>query len=217
METKICSKCKIEKEITLFGNYKRTKDGLRCACKSCESESTKKWRSENKDKTKLQKQRYQKRYPEKNLNRGKIYRDNNKEKEIIRRKKYYTEKPEIRKIYYENNKEVLNKKVKERKNNDPIFKLKLLFRSKTNKILGSNREKTFDIIGCTPHFLKEHLEKKFTEGMNWDNHSLYGWHIDHIIPLSSAKTEEELYKLCHYTNLQPLWAEDNLKKGDRLQ
>jgi hypothetical protein len=52
--------------------------------------------------------------------------------------------------------------------------------------------------------------------MCWDNHSLYGWHIDHKIPLSSAKTEEEAYQLCHYTNLQPLWAEDNLKKSNKL-
>ena len=50
--------------------------------------------------------------------------------------------------------------------------------------------------------------------MNWDNRS--EWHIDHIVPLSSANTEEELIRLCHYTNLQPLWAEDNLKKGGKL-
>lgn len=52
--------------------------------------------------------------------------------------------------------------------------------------------------------------------MNWDNRGLYGWHIDHIIPLSSAKTEEEVYKLCHYTNLQPLWAKENLSKGNKI-
>ena len=50
--------------------------------------------------------------------------------------------------------------------------------------------------------------------MNWENRNL--WHVDHIIPLSSAKTEEELVKLCHYTNLQPLWAEDNLKKSNKI-
>ena len=49
--------------------------------------------------------------------------------------------------------------------------------------------------------------------MTWNNRS--EWHIDHIIPLSSAKTEEELYKLFHYTNLQPLWAKDNLIKGKK--
>ena len=74
---------------------------------------------------------------------------------------------------------------------------------------------TFDIVGCSPEFLKEYLEKKFTEGMSWE---LMGQHIhiDHIIPLSSAKNEEELYKLCHYTNLQPLWAKDNLKKSNKI-
>ena len=78
----------------------------------------------------------------------------------------------------------------------------------------TKRNKTFDIVGCTPEFLKEYLEIQFTEGMTWENRC--EWHIDHIIPLSSAKNEDELYKLCHYTNLQPLWAEDNLKKSNKI-
>jgi hypothetical protein len=76
------------------------------------------------------------------------------------------------------------------------------------------KNKTFEIVGCSPQFLKEHLEKQFVNGMTWENRN--EWHIDHITPLSSAKTEEELYKLCHYTNLQPLWAEENLKKGNKI-
>jgi len=75
--------------------------------------------------------------------------------------------------------------------------------------------KTFNIIGCTPEFLKEYIENQFTEGMTWENHGQFGWHIDHIIPLSSVKTEEELYPLFHYTNLQPLWWLDNIKKGTK--
>jgi hypothetical protein len=59
-----------------------------------------------------------------------------------------------------------------------------------------------------------HLESKFVDGMSWDNRSR--WHIDHIMPLASAKTEEELVALCHYTNLQPLWAAENLRKSDKL-
>ena len=51
--------------------------------------------------------------------------------------------------------------------------------------------------------------------MNWKNHSVKGWHVDHIKPLSSAKNYEDFKKLCHYTNLQPLWAKDNLIKGDK--
>jgi hypothetical protein len=58
------------------------------------------------------------------------------------------------------------------------------------------------------------MEAKFVDGMNWDN--IGEWHIDHIIPLSSAETEQETIKLCHYTNLQPLWAFDNLSKGNSL-
>jgi len=78
----------------------------------------------------------------------------------------------------------------------------------------TKKNRTFDIVGCTPQELKEHLEKQFIEGMTWENRN--EWHIDHIIPLSSAKTEEELYKLCHYTNLQPLWAVDNMKKSNKI-
>ena len=85
---------------------------------------------------------------------------------------------------------------------------------KTKKI--TKRNGTFEIIGCTPHELKEHLETQFREGMSWENHGEKGWHIDHIIPLSSAKNEEEIYKLCHYTNLQPLWWDENMSKGGRL-
>jgi len=107
----------------------------------------------------------------------------------------------------------------EKYDNDPFFKLKELVRGrvrqflKLNKICKTNR--TFEIVGCSQEFLKEHIEKQFTEGMSWD---LIGEHIhiDHIIPLSSANTEEEVYKLCHYTNLQPLWAKDNLRKYNKI-
>lgn len=75
------------------------------------------------------------------------------------------------------------------------------------------KNKTFNYFGCTPQFLKEYLESQFVNGMSWDNHG--DWNIDHIIPLSLSKTEEELYKLCFYKNLQPLWAEDNLKKSNK--
>ena len=74
--------------------------------------------------------------------------------------------------------------------------------------------KTFEVVGCTPEELKNHIESKFLVGMSWENQG--DWHIDHIIPLSSAINEDEIIKLCHYTNLQPLWALDNMKKGSKL-
>ena len=73
------------------------------------------------------------------------------------------------------------------------------------------------IIGCDWEELKHHIESQFQDGMSWDNWSKDGWHIDHIIPLASATNEDEMYKLNHYTNLQPLWSVDNLHKGNRIK
>ena len=69
------------------------------------------------------------------------------------------------------------------------------------------------ILGADYKIIKEHLESKFKDGMSWENRS--EWHIDHIVPLVSAKNEKELLKLCHYTNIQPLWAFENLSKGGK--
>jgi hypothetical protein len=80
------------------------------------------------------------------------------------------------------------------------------------KILKSTK----DMIGCSPQELREHIESKFIDGMSWENYGTFGWHLDHITPLASAKDKEEIIKLNHYTNLQPLWAIDNLKKGGRM-
>ena len=79
-------------------------------------------------------------------------------------------------------------------------------------------KKTMDIIGCNPIELKNRFEFLFEDWMSWDNYG-YGknkWVIDHKIPLSSAKNIDDLYSLCHYTNLQPLSWEDNMKKGNKL-
>lgn len=99
-----------------------------------------------------------------------------------------------------------------------IHKLKRTLRSRTLcgfKYAGWKKtSKTEALIGVSYETAKIHLERKFTKGMNWGN--IGEWHIDHIIPLSSAKTEEELKALCHYTNLQPLWAKDNLSKSDKI-
>ena len=80
------------------------------------------------------------------------------------------------------------------------------------------RKEIQELVGCSMDQLKEHLERQFTEGMTWDNYGFYGWHIDHIIPcVSFDLTDIEQQKKCfHYTNLQPLWAKDNLSKGSRV-
>lgn len=109
---------------------------------------------------------------------------------------------------------------KKRRHTDPVFKLAVLLRRRTLLALKAKKfTKTNTLhqyLGCSCSELKAHLESQFKPGMTWENHSLRGWHIDHIIPISSASTPEELYKLCHFSNLQPLWATENLKKSDKL-
>lgn len=213
METKICRKCNIEKETCEFGKTKQNKDGLKSYCNECR-------RIESKE--------YRLKHPEKRKKTIKKYYENNQDSELRRFKEYRINNPEKRKKtvknYYENNKKIINKKQgklnKKYYQNNVLYRIIVIQRGRIREILKiKNKEKkikTIDIVGCSPEFLKEHLEKQFKDGMTWENYGFYGWHIDHIIPLSSAKTEEEVYKLCHYTNLQPLWAEDNLKKGSKI-
>jgi 5-methylcytosine-specific restriction endonuclease McrA len=95
--------------------------------------------------------------------------------------------------------------------------LKHLLRCRINKIIKYKRNKSsIDVLGCDIEYFISYIEKKFDENMSWNNYGYHGWHIDHIIPISSAKNEEDLLKLSHYTNLQPLWKEENLKKSNKL-
>ena len=123
-----------------------------------------------------------------------------------------------RKNYYQINKSKINESMRIKYKSDHLFRLIHLSRNRIIKFLNMKRinksSSSFQIIGCTPNELKLHIEKLFSDGMCWDNQHL--WHIDHKIPLSSAKTEEDILKLCHYTNLQPLWAKDNLRKSNKL-
>jgi hypothetical protein len=107
---------------------------------------------------------------------------------------------------------------KNRKAKDPLFKLTTLLRCRLHHILSGRIKSmsTEEMLGCSWEEAKKHLEKQFSDGMSWENHGVNGWHIDHIIPLSSANTLEELKNLFHYTNLQPLWAFDNLSKGNKI-
>jgi len=237
METKICSKCKIEKNTCEFGKDKSRKDGLSTKCRFCISEYDKKRYNEKSEIIKEQRKKYYNDNKEKVSKINNLWKENNKDKrkEIIKR--YYENNKESvklsrdkyrsknkdkiisqRKLYNQKNKPKILEYQKFKRNYDILFKLKQNMRSRLNIFLKSRKlnkkNPTFNIIGCTPEFLKEYLEKLFIQDMCWENRDK--WHIDHIVPLSSANTEEEIYKLCHYTNLQPLWAEDNLKKSNKM-
>lgn len=231
MERKICRKCNIEKFLEDFPKNKRSNDGHYLYCKQCckliyqskfnlikekKRFYSKKYNIENKEKikeyfikNKEKIQSYQKKYRINNREKSKEYNIKNKEKQQSYNKEYSI-----------NNRKRINKYRKNKNLNEPICNLINNVRSRLKNYLKSTgitkNKKTFDIVGCSPPSLKEYIEKQFVDGMSWDNYSFHSWHIDHIIPLSSAKSEEELYRLCHYTNLQPLWAKDNLKKSNKI-
>ncbi|QDP64188.1 MAG: hypothetical protein Tp131SUR933471_1 [Prokaryotic dsDNA virus sp.] len=105
-----------------------------------------------------------------------------------------------------------------RRKNDPLFRLKRNLSTRTSLAFTTKywtkNSGNIDILGTDYETAFKHIESQFKEGMTWDNRG--EWHIDHIIPLSSAKTEEEMEKLCHYTNIQPLWKEENILKGNKI-
>lgn len=102
----------------------------------------------------------------------------------------------------------------------PKYKMINTMRSRLGEYLkqrGYKKDRrTFNVIGCSPDDLRNHIESQFVEGMSWENYSHTTWHIDHIIPISSANNQEEIYKLSHYTNLRPLWAKENYEKSNKI-
>jgi hypothetical protein len=120
--------------------------------------------------------------------------------------------------YTKANRQLLTDKLRERRRNDPLVRLKDAIRGSVRAYLGSKktrRSATFEIVGCTPDFLRSHLEKQFKPGMTWENYGSH-WHVDHRIPLASGTTPEEVMGLSHWTNLQPLEALENMMKSDKL-
>lgn len=189
---RICRACKTEKPIGEYMADPVRKGGHRRECKEC-----------------------QKKYHQK------IYIDN---KRLIdsKNRSWYEENKTSRslsiKAYRQKNGRKFYYKKRERMISDPIFSLQVRLRDRITKaFLAKEWKKDFGssiLLGTDCATAKIFIERKFQKGMSWENQG--EWHIDHIIPLSSAKTKEELYELCHYTNLQPLWAIDNCKKGNMI-
>ena len=203
---KTCTKCNITKELVFFDKESQNKDGLRNDCKQCR----KLYRDSKKEIMKEYHKRYFQEHKDVYRERGRKWRENNKERvsEIAAR---------ANKKHRKKNNEYKKRKYHERKASDPLFNLIYRVRNRTKNAVRAKRfRKDFkypDYIGCSREELKVHIEQQFTEGMTWDKFMAGEIHIDHIIPIGKAESPEEVFKLSHYTNLRPLWAKDNLKKG----
>jgi hypothetical protein len=195
---KTCSICKITKDISNFNKNSYRKNGYRTECKDCRKLKTKKYRDLNKDK----------------LNSyNKLYQEKVKNNEIIKNE------PLTKFERSKKNSDYTTMYIKNRIEVDSLFKLKTRIRQLlSNSIRGkgyTKKSKSSDILGISFDDFKNYIESLFIDGMSWDN---YGeWHLDHKIPISWAKSEQEVYELNHYSNFQPLWADDNLLKGNRFK
>lgn len=190
MDSKVCNKCALDQPLENFHKSSRGKFGRVTYCKTCRTEINK---EDQKSLTAEQKEIRAKKL--------KIYYYKDLDKNRKRQRQYNQQKRAI----------------------DPLFKLsgnlrnlvKNGFLAAQSKGFNFKNKKTENILGCSFEELKVYFESKFDQNMNWENYGIY-WTIDHIYPVSLAKSEEELYSLNHYSNLQPLEKIQNIKKRNNI-
>ena len=209
-----CPKCGEVKESSDFTVYSKSKDFISYSCKSCAKNNLKTYPITAEEKS----------CPIcKNILQSSEFTRNNRIKDGL---SSYCRKctTQNTKKYIRNNK-ILSEKRLQRSKNDSQFRFSnnvrnLIWQSFKRACDGKYKksEKTETILGCTiPEFIK-HLQSLFKEGMTLENNGqcVECWHIDHKIPLASAKNEEDIIKLCHYTNLQPMWSRENISKNSKI-
>jgi hypothetical protein len=191
MESKVCTMCELLLPLDNFTTDKKGKFGRASKCKTCRRVIDAEYRKNNVDKETQRMQKWRKSNPKKAKEASADYRIKNidklKQQALDRQKEY---------------------------RKDPIYRLKECVRTNIRNSLSRNgitkTSKTTQILGCSFDEFKIYIESQFEDWMSWDNRGLYngelnhGWDLDHITPVSSAKTIEDFIKLNHYTNFQPL-------------
>ncbi len=202
--------CGCAKPLDSFYEVKRAKpkvrnvksDDRKPRCKSCYVAKAKEWAQKN---------------PEKRKAIARKWDDGNSDRRKVMAKKY-RDSPLTKEKNRQWRKENSTNYLRKRRQIDPMFAFKWRVRSLIRKAFDRNgytkRSKSNDILGCTWAEFMLYIEQKFQPGMSWENKG--EWHLDHIIPLATAVTEEDVIRLNHHSNLQPLWAADNLRKSDKL-
>ena len=242
---KICKKCGQLKRLEEFRKKQKYYENVCKECTKERSRiNSKIYRETHKEQIKISKQLWEEKNKEKHSQQNKMWKINHKEEDRQYNKEYkqknkerikkqnqeYREKNKEKcrnatKLYYQNNKQKVNKKTNEyckrKMKEDYIYKFKSQIRKMINNSFRRNghtkNEKTEKIIGCTIDYFIEYLLQTYRAnyGYEWDNKEKID--IDHIIPLATANTPEDVTKLCYYTNLQLLKHSDNLRKGSKLK
>lgn len=209
---KTCQTCKKEVSKSLFSKCLAAPDGLQSKCKPCTSEYMRKRLIDKGDEINKKRKEAYKSDLEKYRTQAKQSYSRHREKRIKAVTEYVEKNKDKRREYMRAYK-------MSRLKDDKLFHLKFSVSSLIrvglfNRGYGK-RTRTATILGCTWDQLKIHIERQFLKDMSWDNRSK--WHIDHIIPLATATCEDDIIRLNHFTNLRPLWAEDNQRKSAKLE
>lgn len=216
--SRVCTCCSVEKPLEDFHVSKVCKLGRQTQCKLCLNAKRAKSYAENREAERARHKAYRtensarraadrKAWGEANADRVKAYKKENKESISKKNAEYFQRVKEKRAVI-----------AREKYWSDPLHALRCNLRLRTRLAIKAKgftkKSRIKEILGCDNETLKAHIESQFTEGMTWANRGQ--WHVDHKTPLAIAKTEEQLLALCHYSNLQPLWAADNFSKGGRV-
>jgi hypothetical protein len=234
--TKKCSTCGAEKPVSEFYINRARADGHQGRCKICHraccarwlsthakehQKNTLIWQKKNPEKSRASSARYRLAHPEKIREyNAKSYAEN-RETERKRSAKWFATNLEKSREYSKkwggSHREHTNKHLKNRRETDHVYALVLRLRGRIHVALRKTQKasRTLDLVGCTRTELVTHIESQFQPGMSWENRRL--WHLDHIRPCASFDlTDPEQQRLCfHFSNLRPLWAGDNLRKGSK--
>lgn len=218
IEEKECFRCKLWKSLDKFNKNPKVWDNLDRRCRDC----VKAYREEHKQTINTR----QKKYKETHKAERKVWLEKNKEKQAAYNKeyqaKYRKENAERLKeqqaTYFQTNKQKINERIRKRRAENIQLRLANNLRARIPVALKgiAKSAHTIDLIGCSVDALRDHLSAKFDDKMSWDN---YGeWHVDHIIPCAAFNLSDPIeQRICfHYTNLQPMWAKDNIAKSDNI-
>lgn len=207
---KICSHCKLDKPIESFVRDSRYLYGRGYICLPCSREQKAATRKKDPIKEKEAKEKARAKAKAKRLENPEKYRERDKERYPDRRE-YYKKNPRKRRSY--------KGKSPKRQGSTQQVSHNLASRVRFALKRGKKAAHTTELIGCTIACLKIYLESLWQPEMSWDNYGKNGWHIDHIRPCTSFDlTDPEQQKECfHWSNLQPLWAKDNISKGNKVK
>lgn len=225
---KVCSKCDVEKDVSEFSIRKASLDGLAAICKQCKREYDREYRQHPIAGPRIKKEKREwSKSPQCKEYHHEYYLENKEESASLTRqwrldhpeemrgyRKKWAEKDKIenpdRKLIY----------ITEKRRTDPQVRIKDTLRARLRAALkeGFKSGSAVRDLGCSIEYFKGYLEAKFVEGMSWGNYGKgHGkWNIDHIFPISAYNLTDRQHVLlaCNYLNLQPLWFEDNMSKGD---